>query len=692
VRVHPRRKKPAEELSRRVARLERLPLRPLTARSVISALPEEPDDDEIETMDRSKMRSLCELDPGWIQAHSTGGPDVDRLALIAEAPWWTIAAPSSPEAEILGRLWRHSAAVATAAGWFARDAGDPDPEAVARAGFLSRLSCWAIAAVEPEWLVRWWQEPDAGARRRAEIAGLGTELTDLGRRLAERWGCDPLVIDAAWLYGDHGAGFNEAAFEPVRLAFIQEASRWAEKTPWSFGHARAIEAAPSDPRLRILVADVQVRCCTKFVADDATSHEERMTRQNARLRLRLNASRRAQGSGDRLVKALADSRHGETLEEWASRAALSWCAEPGVSTARVVWFDPRGSAPAGYPEVSQAAGDKPSQPAAPDPRPPALVIPLKDRGLSQAVVQLWGDLDVSSLERRLASSSVQAAWNSWAALVADRALLERRLQSVVVSYREAAETEEARLRQLKLDALSEFAGGAGHELNNPLAVIFGRAQLLLARTQDSEMIRSLRIILNQAGRAHRILRDLMFVARAPTPRRRACRTSELLAACLRDFQAECAERGVRLVSEVNDSLPATWADPEALRHLAEILLRNAIQATPIGGRILVRATIQGDELLWSFNDTGKGIDDEEAVHLFDPFFCGRQAGRGLGLGLPRAARIVELAGGQLRWTSNPAHGTVFQVHLPITAPPNPADPDRPLRQPATPEGVRPLKS
>ena len=95
--------------------------------------------------------------------------------------------------------------------------------------------------------------------------------------------------------------------------------------------AESIEAAPSDPRLRILVAEVQVRCSSKFVADDATPHEERMTRQNARLRLRLNASRRAQGSGDRLVQALADSKHGESLEEWAARAALTWCAEAEVS-------------------------------------------------------------------------------------------------------------------------------------------------------------------------------------------------------------------------------------------------------------------------------------------------------------------------------------------------------------------------
>ncbi|MBV8555466.1 MAG: hypothetical protein JO116_07865, partial [Planctomycetaceae bacterium] len=57
--------------------------------------------------------------------------------------------------------------------------------------------------------------------------------------------------------------------------------------------------------------------------------------------------------------------------------------------------------------------------------------------------------------------------------------------------------------------------------------------------------------------------------------------------------------------------------------------------------------------------------------LFDPFYCGRQAGRGLGLGLPRAARFVSLAGGDLRWHSTPGQGTTFHLHLPLAAPPKP---------------------
>ena len=185
-------------------------------------------------------------------------------------------------------------------------------------------------------------------------------------------------------------------------------------------------------------------------------------------------------------------------------------------------------------------------------------------------------------------------------------------------------------------------------------MIVGRAQLLLARADDPEVARSLRIILNQAQRAHRILRDLMFVARPPAPRTRPCKPPELLALAAVASSSENARRGGSGCSRSSTtSAPAAWADPDGLRHLAEILLRNALQATPPGGRIHVRSSHKDDELIWSFSDTGKGIGADEADHLFDPFFCGRQAGRGLGLGLPRAAKIVELAGGQLRWTSEP---------------------------------------
>ena len=77
---------------------------------------------------------------------------------------------------------------------------------------------------------------------------------------------------------------------------------------------------PTEPRLRILVAEVQSRCGSLFAAADATTHEERMTRQSARLMLHLAEALRKSESQERLLQALADSKPSERAESWATRA------------------------------------------------------------------------------------------------------------------------------------------------------------------------------------------------------------------------------------------------------------------------------------------------------------------------------------------------------------------------------------
>jgi signal transduction histidine kinase len=288
-----------------------------------------------------------------------------------------------------------------------------------------------------------------------------------------------------------------------------------------------------------------------------------------------------------------------------------------------------------------------------DGRPASRVLSLDDRGLPCAEVHLRtvaGPPDESH--------PALGAWRAWAARVADRARLEGRLEAAVSALRDRVEREEPALRQAKLAALAEFAAGAGHELNNPLAVIVGRAQLLLAREDDPVATRMLRAILSQAQRAHRILRDLMYVARAPSPRMRPVQPDEVVRACLRDARAEAEARGVRLVGDPGGPGPKVWADPDALRHLADILVRNALEATPKGGTVHVSSAVAADAsaLRWVVQDTGRGIAAAEGEHLFDPFFCGRQAGRGLGLGLPRAARIVPWPAVSSAGTRRPARG------------------------------------
>ena len=641
------------DLRRLVERLDGLPLRPTSARSTLDAVT-----DDFCAQAASPAHPLTELDPGWVLARMRAGISkndlVDPLTIVADNPWWRVDSDAANDA--VTRLWRHALAVSFGARRLARDAGDPDPGFVGRTAFLHRLGLWAVAAVDPNRLVEWFAVEEPSLRREWERRHLGDDAASLGRSLAERWNCDPLVIDAAWLHGDDADALTECADDPARLTYIRQAHALAEQTPWAMKGVQTRPSGRTDPHVRLLMAEVQSRSAGRFIETDATPREERLSRETARLRSETARLKHEQLGWERLASAMAESSPQDRPEVWAERAGLVWCDVPGVAAARVVWID------------RASATEIPAKPNDP-PRLADTVFALGNPARPVAEVHLW---TVDPIGRRPES----AIWSVWAKMTADRRRLQEKLDAVVQTDRKRIEDEASTLRKAKLDALGEFAAGAGHELNNPLAVILGRAQLLLSRETDLDAARGLRAIIVQAQRAHRILRDLMYVARPPETRPRPCSVDEILKTCLRDAQPEADARGIKLVGDPRPASPSpkVWVDPDSLRHIADILVRNALEATPAGGAVAVGSSVDDRSIRWTVKDSGRGLVAHEAEHLFDPFFCGRQAGRGLGLGLPRAARIIERAGGDLTWQSAPGQGTSFQLKFPISAPPPAVDP------------------
>ena len=649
------------DLRRMLGRLDSLPMRPASARALLAGALDE-DADAVSSS--APFPPGLATDPAWAVAASRGrGRVADPLSTLAEHRWWPSSASSGPVAEALARLWRHSTAVSFAARRLAKEAGDPDPEALARAGMLHALGLWALANVAPEALVEWYEAGDPATRLEGERRRLGVDAPSLGRTLAVRWGCEPIVADAAWLHADLDADLNACSDQPDRLALVQRAYAMASMTPWAPGAERTRDAGAIDPRVRVLTAEVQSRCGGPFVEADSSAREERLTRDNARLRVAHRQMLNQRASSDRFLEAFVESPLDESPADWAERAGLVWCAEPGVAAARVVW----------------AGSEEPVEPV----RPPSAVVPLGDPAQPCALVHLWGEADATESPIKPATS---AAWDVWAGQVAERVRLARQLDGVVAAHRGRVAREEPARRRFMLDALAEFAAGAGHELNNPLAVIVGRAQLLLAKAEDPDSSRSLRAIIAQAQRAARILRDLMYVARPPEPRPRPCTPEDIVRASIRDLQADAEARGVRIVADAREPGIRAWADPEPLRQLADILARNALEASSTGGLVQFTASGDGRSVRWAVHDQGRGIGPGEGLHLFDPFYCGRAAGRGLGLGLPRAARIVAQAGGELKWQSSPGLGTTFVVTLPVAEVPGSPDEERP----AGPKSGRPL--
>lgn len=236
------------------------------------------------------------------------------------------------------------------------------------------------------------------------------------------------------------------------------------------------------------------------------------------------------------------------------------------------------------------------------------------------------------------------------------------------------------LEHEKLESLKEFAYGAGHEINNPLANISTRAQTLLHDESDPERRRRLATINSQAFRAHEMIADLMLFARPPKPSLESIDLVDVVDQIVSELAPQAREQGTELCRTGKTESLTLWADPAHLNVALRALCTNSLEAVGHGGRIgldvhPVEDRVQnGDGGHWAViivRDTGPGIDDEVRRHLFDPFFSGREAGRGLGFGLSKCWRIVSQHGGQVDVASELGNGATFTIRLPLQREPSP---------------------
>ncbi len=649
-------------LSRRVLGLERLPLAPVSARAVIESVGDAVEDDaRLGELGLKRKLARLDLDPGWVLARARA-PHASPLEIIAETAWWPSASSLGLIGQVLDRIWRNSVATAISASRFALDAADSDAPAVFRAGLLANLGLWAAAAVDLAWVARWFQTSGPQARRQLEKADLGLELAEVGRSLAESWGLEPLLVDAAWLHRDRAPELLALAHAPERLRWIQEGVRLAESGPWSLhGIAQGRPTVggspgltmPGDTRASLIEGEVKARCAGGFLGQDFSQAEEQVVRRFARVRRALAHERAERGRAEAFQAAFAAFDPGRSAAEWADAAAFSLCQQDGVHAAQVEWLPAPGEAAA-----TPASAHK----------PPAFETPLLVRGRPAAFVRLWGDPG-SPVIRDWTQGQARVAWQNWAALITAHERAETRSHALAHAIRGAELSHDDRLAREKLDALAEFAAGAGHELNNPLAVMIGRAQLLLTSATDANARRSLKLIVEQGNRLHRMLRDLIFIARPPQLTISPTHPAHALQKAIDELAPDLKAREIQLIPVWDAPTDLLLeADPAALVHLAALLLKNAIQATPVGGAITVRSVWSDQGLTWSFEDSGPGFSPEHALRLVDPFYCGREAGRGLGLGLPRAAILAERLGAQLGWSSSRESGAIFTVQFSRSSP------------------------
>jgi signal transduction histidine kinase len=278
--------------------------------------------------------------------------------------------------------------------------------------------------------------------------------------------------------------------------------------------------------------------------------------------------------------------------------------------------------------------------------------------------------DVRRLERRMTVrlfASVVAA-SALVALAFGLAGLGRRYGAL---SRRHAHAQEALRRRDRLAAMGELASTVAHEVRNPLNAVGMTAQRLRREflgtvaegaPERAELEDLLGVMSAETARIDRIVQQFLDYARPPRLSPEPTDLPALVQTLVERTRPLAESRGVALGTDL-PSAGRAQVDAALLRQALDNLVRNAIEATPEGGRVDVATRCEADGCVIEVKDTGCGIAPEHLPRVFDLYFTTKPEGTGVGLAITQ--QIVTAHGGTIEVDSAPGRGTTMTVRLPV---------------------------
>ncbi len=230
-------------------------------------------------------------------------------------------------------------------------------------------------------------------------------------------------------------------------------------------------------------------------------------------------------------------------------------------------------------------------------------------------------------------------------------------------------TQAQLVQAAKIASLGTLTAGLGHQLNNPIFVIRGRAELLLDggdRHLKTEKARHhLEVIHEMADRVARIVRCLLTSTRPSEDGRACAEVNDSLETSLGLFESKISAARVDVVRNYQPNLPLIPGDAVEIQELFGNLISNACDAMPDGGSLTITTRLAGQSVAVDVSDTGVGIPETNLAKIFDPFFTTKETCGGTGLGLYVVKSIADKYRGTIRVESKAGRGTTFHVGFPM---------------------------
>jgi signal transduction histidine kinase len=244
--------------------------------------------------------------------------------------------------------------------------------------------------------------------------------------------------------------------------------------------------------------------------------------------------------------------------------------------------------------------------------------------------------------------------------------------------------QETIMQTAKMEQLGKLAGGVAHEINTPLCIILGYAQMLLEDLpRDTESFEYLGIIEKQAQICRRIVGDLLSFSRQIESKMAEMDLNQSIAEVLHLVRHIFKQHWINIEAALDPDLPPITGDKAKLKQVWINLLNNALDSIGEDGTIWVKTRLcpHGRRVLVTVADSGSGIEAEDLQKIFDPFFTTKAPGAGTGLGLSVSFGIIQDHHGAISAMSPaspafrgeaepgrrpPGSGSVFLVELPVS--------------------------
>jgi signal transduction histidine kinase/HD-like signal output (HDOD) protein len=544
---------------------------------------------------------------------------------------------------------------------------------------------------------------------------IGIDSHTAGKRLAEHWHLPNSLGDVLWL---HGQPFNTLPDLPhrdmIELVSLADAivrrqhittvghGPRGEDLEVMCGHLgidptvveKIVPKLHEEVRVRAEALGLNIDTTTEMLLQSISRANEVLGRLNATVRQRAAGA----DSQAKVLQAIADF-HAEAMPGGSAATVLGKVVRSAAASFAEGFFGMLYQARGGEPwQFFQFASDgrvlrsdlieRPFSTAAVEDLGDDMHVSMKALGLLPWLSDFLGDADnlqevrllalkcgwgvsavllhecpVDDRTDRLHLEALRRTWGAAIAAAAQHQGAKRLGEELAETNRMLTDTQDELSRSKAMAAAGEIAAGAAHEMNNPLAIISGRSQLLVQRLEDPDLKGMAGQIVERSHELSDMITALRSVSEPAIPSVRSIDPGDLLETAVKEICGKNKENH-QLKLELEEDLPQVNVDPTQIARAVRELVHNAFEADP-DAQVVVRVQIDGldGRLKIQVKDNGPGLSEHALAHAFDPFFSDKPAGRQPGLGLALARRFIEAHHGRLTLENGSTGGAVATIWL-----------------------------